>query len=139
MTDELYSVDRVAEMLGLHVKTVRNYVRTGRLKATRIGKQYRITSRDLDAFTGATEIVPDEPPERRAQVSSVVRLDAVRPEEARRIAAFVTGAAGSREGRPLLVQTSYEEARSVLTLVFVSDLDRTADLLKVIPPLLRRP
>ena len=38
----MYSLDQVAERLGLHVRTVRAYVRTGRLKAIRIGKQYRV-------------------------------------------------------------------------------------------------
>ena len=45
MSEELYSVEQVAERLGLHVKTVRSYVREGRLKAVRIGKQYRIGRR----------------------------------------------------------------------------------------------
>jgi len=54
-----YSVDQVASLLGLHVKTVRGYVRDGRLKAVRIGKQYRITREDLEAFAGQ----PVEPPQ----------------------------------------------------------------------------
>ena len=49
---ELYSVGEVAELLGLHVRTVRNYVREGRLKAVRIGKQYRISKEDFAALTG---------------------------------------------------------------------------------------
>ncbi|MEW2439811.1 helix-turn-helix domain-containing protein, partial [Streptomyces caniferus] len=52
MTDSLYSVEQVAERLGLHVRTIRNYVRDGRLPAVRIGKQYRIAHEDLEAFTG---------------------------------------------------------------------------------------
>ena len=52
MNQQLYSVEQVAESLGLHVRTVRNYVRDGRLKAVRIGKQYRIARADLDALTG---------------------------------------------------------------------------------------
>ena len=52
MTDEWYSVEQVAERLGLHVRTVRNYVRDGRLKAVRIGKQYRIARTDLEELTG---------------------------------------------------------------------------------------
>ena len=55
MYQELYSVEQVAERLGLHVKTVRNYVREGRLKAVRIGKQYRIAREDLAAMTGRPE------------------------------------------------------------------------------------
>ena len=52
MTEELYSVDQVAARLGLHVRTVRNYVRNGRLRAVRIGRQYRIAREDLEALTG---------------------------------------------------------------------------------------
>ena len=52
MLQEMYSVDQVAAQLGLHVRTVRSYVRDGRLKAVRIGKQYRIAREDLEALTG---------------------------------------------------------------------------------------
>ncbi len=67
MDKELYSVEQVAERLGLHVKTVRNYVREGRLKAVRIGKQYRIARQDLEAMTGRSEPAPE--PVRRSVTS----------------------------------------------------------------------
>ena len=51
-SEQFYSVEQVASQLGLHVRTVRNYVRDGRLKGVRIGKQYRIARADLDALTG---------------------------------------------------------------------------------------
>ncbi len=38
MHSYLYTVDQVAERLNLHAKTVRRYIRGGRLKAKRIGK-----------------------------------------------------------------------------------------------------
>ena len=44
---ELLSVDDVAERLHLRPRTIRDYIRTGRLRATRIGKQYRIRIEDL--------------------------------------------------------------------------------------------
>ena len=76
MSQELYSVEQVAERLGLHVKTVRNYVREGRLKAVRIGKQYRIAREDLEAMTGHSE--PAHEPvvrNRHVEVSSIVEKD----------------------------------------------------------------
>ncbi len=78
MSQELYSVEQVAERLGLHVKTVRSYVREGRLKAVRIGKQYRIAREDLEAMTGRPE-PPPEPVlrERHVEVSSIVEIDAI--------------------------------------------------------------
>ena len=47
MSEQLFTVEQVAQSLSLHVRTIRNYVRAGRLKATRIGKQYRIARSDL--------------------------------------------------------------------------------------------
>src|SRR6476619_3545485 len=100
MSDELYSVEQVAERLGLHVRTVRNYVRNGRLRAVRIGKQYRIARADLEALTGGT--VPGPPVDvarRRVDVSSIVDIDAVTPALADRISTLVLSAVnGPREG-----------------------------------------
>lgn len=64
MPQQYYSVDQVAELLDLHVRTVRGYVRDGRLKATRIGKQYRIAREDLEAFTGRPAPSSSPPPAR---------------------------------------------------------------------------
>ena len=38
----LMSVEQVASSLGVHVRTVRRYIHEGRLRATRIGRLYRI-------------------------------------------------------------------------------------------------
>lgn len=58
MSIQYYSVEQVAELLGLHVRTVRSYAREGRLRATRIGKQYRIAREDLEAFMGGSSAAP---------------------------------------------------------------------------------
>lgn len=76
MSHELYSVEQVAERLGLHVRTVRSYVREGRLKALKIGKQYRITRGDLEAFLGpAAKAVATPSP--RLEASSIVEIEGV--------------------------------------------------------------
>jgi excisionase family DNA binding protein len=54
MSPQLYLADEVAGLLNLHVKTIRRSVRDGRLKARRIGKEYRIARADLDDFAGET-------------------------------------------------------------------------------------
>ncbi len=46
----MLSAEEAAQILGLQVRTVRNYVREGRLPGVRIGKQYRIARADLEAF-----------------------------------------------------------------------------------------
>src|SRR5258708_39984336 len=78
----LLSVEQVAEILKLHVRTIRNYVRSGALKATRIGKQYRIALGDLEAFTGQPVENHDErilAPGGRVQVSGVIQRAGVTP------------------------------------------------------------
>src|SRR5437667_10546769 len=88
MTEELYSVEQVAARLSLHVRTVRNYIRDGRLKAVRIGKQYRIAREDLEALTGhpaAAAGTERETPLRHAEVSSIVQVEAISFDAASRL------------------------------------------------------
>jgi excisionase family DNA binding protein len=138
---ELYSAEQVAERLGLHVRTVRSYVRQGRLKAVRIGKQYRIAGEDLAAFTGGT--VPAAPREdarrtRHVEVSSVVAVDAISRREADRVMTLVMAAVkGPREGGDALrVQTVYDEERARLRIMLLGDPQTSAELLRLVSALL---
>src|SRR5688572_11146581 len=120
MNQELYSVEQVAERLGLHVRTVRGYVRDGRLKAVRIGKQYRIARADLEALTGAS--APDEPADAgRARVCAVVEIDAIGRATADRVSNTVVAAAAG-----LRVQAIYDEARAHLKVLVFGDPTATA-------------
>lgn len=47
MENKFYTVDEVSEMLNIHPKTVRKYIREGKLGATKVGKQWRIAGHDL--------------------------------------------------------------------------------------------
>lgn len=128
MSQELYSVEQVAERLGLHVKTVRSYVREGRLKAVRIGKQYRIAREDLETLTGR----PEPPPEpvrrhRHVEVSSIVEIDAISPETANRLTtSLIAGARGLR------VETIYDAERGRMKIVLVGSMDMNAAYFKFI-------
>ena len=54
--EEYYSIDEVAKMLNVAYLTVYRWVRSGKLKAVRAGKQYRIKKTDLDKFTKIKKI-----------------------------------------------------------------------------------
>lgn len=140
MSQEMYSVEQVAERLGLHVRTVRNYVREGRLKAVRIGKQYRIAREDLEALTGR----PLSPPlrestrrERHVEATSIVQIDAVSPELAYRITTGVTGAPKGRDVRDgaLRVDTIYDPARATLKVLITGSIANVAAMLPMIDAL----
>ncbi|WP_105615774.1 helix-turn-helix domain-containing protein [Vallitalea okinawensis] len=61
MENKFYTVDEVAEILNIHSKTVRKYIREGKLKATKVGKQWRITGHDLSILVeGENNIMPKD-------------------------------------------------------------------------------
>ncbi|MFE7565829.1 helix-turn-helix domain-containing protein [Streptomyces sp. NPDC057539] len=147
MPQQYYSVDQVAELLDLHVRTVRGYVRDGRLKATRIGKQYRIAREDLEAFAGrpAPSSPASAPSARRegrhAEASVIARIDEIGPEAAIRLTNTVMAAIahGQDDGERLRVETVYDEERAVLKVIILGGLESTAELLKIINALLGQP
>jgi excisionase family DNA binding protein len=141
---ELYSAQQVAARLGLHVKTVRHYVREGRLKAVRIGKQYRIAGEDLAALTGGS--VPATPREdahrtRHVEVSSTVAVDAISRQDADRVMAQVMAAVNGRreDDDPLRVQTVYDEERARLRIMLLGGAQTSAELLRLVSALLESP
>jgi excisionase family DNA binding protein len=136
MQIELFSVDQVAERLGLHVRTVRNYVRDGRLKAVRIGKQYRIPRESLEALTGQRAPESDETvaTRRHVEASSIVEIDGIGSDAASRMTtALMAGATGGPEpGAPLRIDTVYDPERARLKVILTGSLGSTTSLLKFI-------
>jgi len=133
MPQELYSVEQVAQRLGLHVRTIRNYVRDGRLKAVRIGKQYRIAREDLEAFTGtAAAALEVDQQTRHVEASSIVHIDAVDRTTADRISTHVIGSLNQSGIGRLRAETVYDEDRAVLKVIILGDLAPTAELLRLI-------
>jgi excisionase family DNA binding protein len=132
MTEEtrMYSLDRVAERLGLHVRTVRAYVRTGRLKAVRIGKQYRVAREELEALVGASNTREAVARRRRAEVSSVVQMDAVTENTALRVAEHLRGAVKTPrdDGSELRVETIYDPGHAHLKVIVIGSLSTAAHI-----------
>jgi excisionase family DNA binding protein len=142
-TPDLLSVFDIASRLKLHVKTVRGYVRDGRLKAVRIGKQYRISRADLEAFTGVPLPLTDRERAKRQRavdVSCVVAVDAISPEAAKSIetslAAFVRREGSSRE--PLRADTIYDQEIGHLKITLFGGANSAAAGLKLIAALLEK-
>jgi len=136
MNEDFYSLEQVAERLGLHVRTVRAYVRDGRLKAIRIGKQYRVSPGDLEALTGRE--IPRRT--RHSEVSSIVTIDALPRALADRVTTSLTASAKSRgDGdQRLRVDTLYDEERASLKVIVTGGVATTASLLKFIDVLLQQ-
>lgn len=153
MDDQLYSAEEAARILGLQVRTVRNYIREGRLPGVRIGKQYRISRPALEAFAcaGAGEVQGTtragsasggaaSSQEADVDVSSVVMIDRIGAAAAARIGRTLGAmtAGGDDAGIRLRVETLYDEQRSRLKVLLTGSAAETAELLRVIEALTDR-
>ena len=133
----MYSVEQVAEQLGLHVRTVRGYIRAGRLRAVRIGKQYRVARADLDALTGRPGSTP-APAGAVVEVSSIVQIDGVDRAAADRLATLVLAVTGTAHdpAHPLRLQTIHDGERDRMKIVIIGGAAATADLLQLLQAVL---
>ncbi len=50
ISTEYYTIHEVAKSLKVTYLTVYRWIRAGKLKAKKVGKQYRITKQELDKF-----------------------------------------------------------------------------------------
>jgi excisionase family DNA binding protein len=139
MSKAMYSTEEVADLLGLHVRTVRGYVRDGLLPAVRIAKQYRIAHEDLAAFTAGRATppagAPAGPP--RVEVSAIVQIGPIGRDAMNRLTTLVTGATAAREDADgqLHVQFVYDQDQSGLKVIVIGDADRAAKVLTLISTL----
>jgi excisionase family DNA binding protein len=124
----MYSLDQVAERLGLHVRTVRAYVRSGRLRAIRIGKQYRVAREELEAIVGASNTPDAVSRRRRAEVSSIVQMDAVTQYTALRVDDHLRTAvkAPRDDGSTLRIETIYDQGHAQLKVIVIGSLSASA-------------
>lgn len=137
MEEKYYNINQVAELLDLHHKTIRNFIGDGRLKAAKVGKQWRISEEDLRAFTETKEemILREEPEaytvsgpmtasERlRISVSSVVDIEEISKEAFMRVSntliAIMNGRDPNRQ-KSTLHMKYYESDRRMKVMLWGS-------------------
>ena len=139
LSRQLFKVDEVAARLNLHVKTVRRFIREGRLPAKRIGKEYRIARSALDDFAGTATDPGDAsiPRTRQILVSSIVDVDAIGPEDGQRITTLIMAGLNARRGEPDFprVDSLYDAGRGRLRIMITANPALTCDLVQVIAAL----
>jgi excisionase family DNA binding protein len=129
---EWYSLDDVADRLGLHVRTVRNYVREGRLGAVRIGKQYRVSEADLRALTG---VGGRSGGPRRIEATSVLDVDGIDPDAAQRLDELIRGLPkGPRAPHVEVVRHADR-----LKVIVVGSVEANAELLRFVGAMAEEP
>ncbi|WP_288325874.1 helix-turn-helix domain-containing protein [uncultured Clostridium sp.] len=118
MEERFYTVDKVAEILGMHHKTIRKFIREGKLRANKIGKQWRISGHDLSSFMESNNIkmsnkneVENEKIEfsnnsidvkkknNKINISTVVDINEVDMDEYRRISNMLLAVMNSKDSK----------------------------------------
>lgn len=129
MSSDFLTVDAAAAILQMHPKTVQRHIREGRLRATKLGKQYRLLRSDLNAFAGASELDAG----RQARVTSIVDVLDVDGLLLQRLTAVLLGAAqGKPSAAPMSVDIAHDAARRSAKVIIVGSPDDAAMMLKLV-------
>lgn len=136
MSEEFYTVEFAAEQLKLHPKTVLKFIRQGQLRATKVGRQYRILRSDLAALVGDHRAARGT--SREVRSTTIVDISNADAEFARRMAALLTGArkANGRSAEPMSVDVTHDPANKQVKIIIVARPSDAAELLQLSEALL---
>lgn len=130
MEHELLTVDAAAETLQLHPKTVLRFIREGRLKATKVGRAFRIPRREVEALAGLDD--PAGQIGTTARATAVIDLDDLTLDEAQRIVTLVQASISGPKPRPIQVETAYDRNARSLKLIIIASPGDTGALVSLV-------
>ena len=55
---KIYNLKEVVNLLGLNIQTIRQFIKDGRLKASKVGTHYMVTDEAIKEFLKANEVKP---------------------------------------------------------------------------------
>lgn len=97
MYEKYYSVEQIAALLAMHPKTIQRYIREGRLKANKLGRNWRVSGHDLSVFlegsppaTAGSSALETRIPGEETVVSAVIDIPGLDREQAMRIVNTLT-------------------------------------------------
>lgn len=96
--ERYYTVDKIANMLSMHPKTIQRYIREDKLHAKKVGKSWRIYEQDLKVFMECSNITSDIMPQtpNKTVASSVVDINVTDSNEAFDIEKYLMASMNSR-------------------------------------------
>ncbi|MGS0896568.1 helix-turn-helix domain-containing protein [Burkholderia stagnalis] len=132
-----HTVDDTAARLRLHPKTVLRFIREGKLRATRVGRAYRILDADLAAFAHTTAAPPAP---RAVRVTSIVDIPDASPTLHRYLSRSLPAMASSRASyrEPVRIDVAFDPAASQVKLIVAATPADTAALLSALDALLQQ-
>lgn len=136
MTTDILTVETAANLLQLHPKTVLRFIRERRLRATKVGKQYRIMRSDLNAFAGSSSANDHWD----ARATSVVDIADVNEALLQRLSAILLGATKGKEpsDTSISVDIAHDRERNSVKVIVIAPPADAAALLKLVGACLER-
>jgi excisionase family DNA binding protein len=158
MEEKLYTIDQVAEILGMHHKTIRKFITEGKLRANKVGKQWRISGHDLSLFMENSDIQIDRKKEEenliefstskstssnsqnKINVSTVVDINDLNIDEYNRISNSLLALMNSKDPNLGLstIKMQYSEKENRLRVLLWGDIKFTEEVLNFIELLTER-
>lgn len=159
MEDKFYTIDQIAELLGMHHKTIRKFISEGTLTASKLGKQWRISKHDLDVFMEKKNVRMDnekleeelnveysamgegaEAITQRINVSTVVDINEVEKEEYIRISNTVIAIANCKDEEmgKSTTHVKYDERDKRLRVILWGSVKFIENMLNVIKMLIEQ-
>lgn len=148
MEKYLYSIDKAAELLGMHKKTILRYINEGKLKANKVGGRWRIHGNDLSTFVGAKDICDENLTQRQKPkaditpepwISAVVHAENKDRDEYIRIsnALIAIKSGADDQDRRCRIDAVYFEEELKIQILIWGTLDFTGRILKILEELLK--
>lgn len=126
MYEKYYSVEQIAALLAMHPKTIQRYIREGRLKASRLGRNWRVSGHDLSVFlegsppaTAGSSALETRIPGEESVASAVIDIPGLDREQAMRIINTLSAVLNAKPleyGRSSL-HTQYVEPEGLLRIM----------------------
>ncbi|HIC7208149.1 helix-turn-helix domain-containing protein [Burkholderia stabilis] len=132
-----HTVEDTAGRLRIHPKTVLRFIREGKLRATRVGRAYRILDADLAAFT---QTAPAAPVPRTVRVTSIVDIpdasQSLHQYLSRSLQALVSSRASYVD--PVRIDVTFDPATSQVKIIVAATPADTAALMSSLDALLQQ-
>ena len=134
MNDLLLTPDDVARQLGLHVRTVRRYLRDGELPAVKVGKRLRVPASALARLADPTRDAEPQIAPVNSRTTAIVEIDAIGAAETSGLLSHLHAAANAPrpEGNSLRIDSHHDPATQRLRVVIFGEIGTTATVLGLI-------
>ncbi len=156
MDEKFYTIDQIAEILGMHHKTIRKFITEGKLRANKVGKQWRISGNDLSLFMEANNVnvrsknksesesiefytsnIDSKNKVSKISISTVIDIDEIDMDEYRRISNMLLAVMNTKDSKmsnSTINMKHYQKDRNLKVMLW-GDVEFTKEMLDFISTL----